>query len=172
MATQRNCTICSTGVNELGAFVKLGGTRYAHLPCWSERVSEQAVSDHRNKEAMAAIAAEQVKAESARAAQLAAFRALPRCPRCGIRKSDGQMAQFLGFGELVASASGSVVCVPCTRLEAQARRDTRATAPSLLQQPPSAVNTASVQPKPAPEVPAAQELLERSENRAFKIDLD
>lgn len=171
MATQRNCTICLKSLNELGAYVKLSGARYAHLPCFVGLQSEIAVNVYKQQLAEAKASAEYEAAEKAQAAQLAAFSTLPRCPRCGVRVSTtGLWTQ----GETVMQASGSAACAPCTRLEAQIRASVRSTAPSLLQLAPSAPVKPDA-PRREPSQVSAQDsdLLRRArEAGGLAIDLD
>lgn len=159
---------CGTPVSELGAYVKVSSTKYAHLNCHCDRVAERAIAAYRKDvdefKAQEALAA----AEKILQAQQSVFHALPRCARCGAKMrvaNDGNDYRALGEVRLPSSTPG--VCQTCVQEEIQARARARNV-------PPPASAAQAIQRAPSAPVAPAEEKKEpeKKSDRFELIDLE
>lgn len=109
------CHFCESPVNEIGAFVKLAATRYAHLTCYDHRHALQVRADD------AASRAQKLEEDALRTP----WRAAPRCPKCGVPMLPERPAALPAEFSTVLLGSGGV-CGPCVRQEASLRSSARA----------------------------------------------
>lgn len=117
----KTCVYCQEAVSEIGAFVKLAATRYAHLTCYDHRHALQV------RAADAASHAQKLENDALRYASdaVAVWRAAPRCPKCGVPMLPERPAALPGEFSTVLLGSGGV-CGPCVRQEAALRSSARA----------------------------------------------
>lgn len=115
------CFFCESPVNEIGAFVKLAATRYAHLICYDHRHALQVRADD------AASRAQKLEEDALRHTNdaVAVWRAAPRCPKCGVPMLPERPAALPAEFSTVLLGSGGV-CGPCVRQEASLRASARA----------------------------------------------
>lgn len=151
--TKRTCESCGDGLSELGAFVKLSGTKFLHIACFMEQVSREAIANWKEQEAKAKAEREKIEREEAQRRARALFDGLGRCPGCGTRMTDDVTLTTLApwqFGEVRPLSGTNPRCAVCVRQEVQARAQARGTTtPASAAQ---AIQTAPTRPvEAAPE---------------------
>lgn len=115
-----SCSYCPVKVSELGSYVRIGVTTYAHLPCYDQEQFKKFVLTQVKELAQKNLD----DAERQKEAAIAVWRAAPRCPKCGVPMLSERPAGLPETFSYATPGSGGS-CTLCVRQEAGLRAAAR-----------------------------------------------